>query len=374
MTTLTVLYYKRSSKVHKTGKEDGQLIISSNGKVTLLDASSIIDNEASDDDNENEQRASKKAQWNAIRKSVMSSKKSSGTNRMIYSGVNKEIANRAASNEICEDDVLIVGAWECQVVDIIDDNSKGDTSCIRSGNDAVKRPMRPAMVSNQIIKRASLVPLRKNPTTSVTGLKRPLVSTIPAVKRQIRFKVAKVTCTSSVAAGKMKKDKNGEWYLDQSDSSEEDEEDVNTKPGTVIPNSLVRKGPLKTLKSTFHNKFKRDGDFGKTTKARSISTTKSTNNITNEFPGAIGTIHVPAQILKVLRPHQRDGIAFLWNCVTGAQEGIKRVYHNVNSGDDSDDVIGGCREVPKGAVLADEMGLGKVSLFFVSRETVYSSL
>jgi hypothetical protein len=65
------------------------------------------------------------------------------------------------------------------------------------------------------------------------------------------------------------------------------------------------------------------------------------------FPDAIGTIDLPHSIATALKPHQRTGVTFIWNCVTGnapvsshAQRPLDPSYK------------GGC-------ILADEMGLGK---------------
>lgn len=102
----------------------------------------------------------------------------------------------------------------------------------------------------------------------------------------------------------------------------------------------------------------------------------------NDFPGAKGErINVPTSLRNILRPHQREGIAFLWNCVTGVNDGLKNAYRSARSSstsgsagdsldeddDDDDDGIGkgssvslSVGDVPRGAVLADEMGLGKV--------------
>ncbi len=89
----------------------------------------------------------------------------------------------------------------------------------------------------------------------------------------------------------------------------------------------------------------------------------------NDFPGALGDrINIPASVRAVLRPHQREGIAFLWNFVTGTNEGLKRaVRESVATAsndpwDDEAEERGPSKrgEDPRGAVLADKMGLRKV--------------
>ena len=47
---------------------------------------------------------------------------------------------------------------------------------------------------------------------------------------------------------------------------------------------------------------------------------------------------MPSFVRGILRPHQRDGIAFLWNCVTGVNEGIRDSFAKVaDSFDEIDD-------------------------------------
>ena len=105
------------------------------------------------------------------------------------------------------------------------------------------------------------------------------------------------------------------------------------------------------------------------------------------FPGAFGTIQVPHSITQILRPHQVEGIVFLWNCLTGSSPSFQQVYRSqmlkskedVNAGllIDEQEHLGRksgeneerlhlsrisytCKEkFPRGAILADEMGLGK---------------
>ena len=78
--------------------------------------------------------------------------------------------------------------------------------------------------------------------------------------------------------------------------------------------------------------------------------TKPRSNDT-AFEGAVGTIDVPHSISSVLKPHQRSGIVFLWNCLNGNGEVSPHAEQNGDTSD-LDSYKGGC-------ILADEMGLGK---------------
>jgi len=66
----------------------------------------------------------------------------------------------------------------------------------------------------------------------------------------------------------------------------------------------------------------------------------------DSFPGAIGNIIAPASIRGILRPHQREGVTFLWNCLTGASLDLQRVADESGAGP----------AASRGAILADEMG------------------
>ena len=177
----------------------------------------------------------------------------------------------------------------------------------------------------------------------------------------------------------MKKDKSGEWYLDKPQSDDDDEDEIATAglvnslkskvPPSIRNTSSLAKRPrvvsgLGSLKSTAFAGCQSGGDAG--------------NASANNFPGALGDkINVPASVRTVLRPHQREGIAFLWNCVTGVSPGLKNAFlksaeegggsrSGSSSFDESDDDEGdlnakagaskGEVQVPRGAVLADEMG------------------
>lgn len=56
--------------------------------------------------------------------------------------------------------------------------------------------------------------------------------------------------------------------------------------------------------------------------------TDMSNNKNVHFPGAAGFLDVPHSIKSVLRPHQIDGVTFLWNCLTAGAGG--KPFHPQN--------------------------------------------
>lgn len=117
-----------------------------------------------------------------------------------------------------------------------------------------------------------------------------------------------------------------------------------------------RKGPLSRVPSSLlggggkKRRIISGRGLGATAASAGASTTSSTAaasiSAADSFPGAIGTIIAPASIRGILRPHQREGVTFLWNCLTGASPDLQRVAEESGAGS----------AASKGAILADEMG------------------
>ena len=87
-------------------------------------------------------------------------------------------------------------------------------------------------------------------------------------------------------------------------------------------------------------------------RAATTTTTNNNNNGSsndNIFSGAIGRLSVPHSIKSVLKPHQIDGLVFLWNKLSSPASGFG------SSGMGTGIEVGSM----SGAILADEMGLGK---------------
>ncbi len=92
--------------------------------------------------------------------------------------------------------------------------------------------------------------------------------------------------------------------------------------------------------------------------------TPRNENTQNLFPGAIGTPMVPHSIRKVLRPHQVEGVVFLWNCLTGNGQVANLSPHFGDEEPEFEDCDAAGTRIsskpsPKGCILSDEMGLGK---------------
>eukprot|EP00985_Skeletonema_marinoi_P013562 scaffold6749_cov89-Skeletonema_marinoi.AAC.1 len=508
----TVLYYKRTNKVHKhrgTSRQDGILSIAPPPlcSVSLLDndvanANDAIDDNSDDDSDDGNKYYGKRSKKNTKKQRTTKKQKKNAPKKpksgaVIYSGVNSELAKRAA--DITEDDEIVLsGQWECLIISKLD----GHDDSNNSGNDkseANKKLLGAAHnkigtqksrgIMNNHGKASSLLASSKskNPllmkqrgalmskpgglTSRSTGgatvgasvgnsnssIRAPLHSVKSNNEEGMINQSSKLTvgaagfkpsaqgamtsnaaaslssaAATAMASGKMKKDKNGEWYLDK--SSEHDNDDGNAASAstitklrkTNIPSSLVRgAGASSTLGAGLMRKRPLGSigggiiSGGGLLKRSSIPQPRSTMsgsslkpaaaaaiavpNNNNFFPGAQGDkINIPNSIREILRPHQREGIAFLWNCVTGVSVGLNNAivrarqdsvascssslssmgsFDLEEEGDGMDSDVeyddcgvaslqggggGGKKKkrgdndtMPKGAVLADEMGLGK---------------
>ena len=462
----SVLYYKRTNKVHKNKgvtREDGILTISpppscicklvsaatedddddddadNTNNSTNNNKKSALDSDSEEDDGPSNNTYTKKKKYQQMRKKTQngSSHKSKSKSGVIFSGVNRDISRRAYDTEregVNVDDTLVLsGQWECEIVSVLSSgtnasnagggglmNNRMKSGRLGGGNLTMKKqpsiglgakagglgvgskmlappraPLKTSLLKNSTMKQKQPLVSKKKVGLggASVGAKRTLGSTITA--KLVASKAPPPTSSSAASggAGKMKKNKNGEWYLDkpQADSDDEDDEaPAVASYKSKIPTSLMRsssslnanKRPrtlsglasssLSTATATANNR----------PSLKSGGITQSNNNL--DFPGAKGQpINVPASIRNVLRPHQREGISFIWNCVTGVNEGLKNAYMKSNSScsdslddesDEEEDDLGCASsnnmkvgelkgEIPRGCVLADEMGLGKVSLF-----------
>jgi hypothetical protein len=329
----TVLYYKRKNKVHKSkgvSKMDGFLTIEAPPKsvVTL----------------------------------------SEGPNqKVVFRGVQRELA----SGKLHVDDTIQIGSFEAEILSIEHDTTSTKMSATATTTTGPAR-------------------LAARPPSKFRApnrdLFRPVVANKPStmVPKRIGYKPAQ-------PKKKKPPPKQEETHALSDNHSSSDEEDGN---GIVAPQpllarktnprtSMLRKRPFAPPKpssllvaskqprtaSASASAFTRCGASGKqplrytsataggatdrtigrylqSSKKQPASSTSASPSSTF-FPGAVGNVDVPHSVRKVLKPHQIEGIAFLWNCLTGNTQAAQVSPHN-----DRDAKY-------NGAILADEMGLGK---------------
>ena len=219
-----------------------------------------------------------------------------------------------------EDDTLVVGPYEVQVISA----SVG----VKTDRAEKVQPRR-----NHFVPLSSHQTRLQSSSSSSSSVRKFVVKskrTLPPSRQQLSRPTKKITEDSSISLA------------------------ASPSPSLALrPNTLTKKRFTNPLLS---NKPKR--------RVVSSSSGLATSSDKAHFPDAVGRLVVPAAIRTKLRPHQRTGIEFLWNCLTGQSADLQIAARN--AGVDTND----CR----GAILADEMGLGKTlmtiaTIFALHRRT-----
>lgn len=234
----------------------------------------------------------------------------------VYHSIQPDIAKRADS--LKDEEVLILGAYEVEVIEMLNDSKKKDTSLVSS--------RQPLLLSRQtksfVTKRMPLHP-KSNP------LLRNRPSIYPATRQVVRV--------PHLATASQDR---------ESEDSSEDDALMKENPQNRI--ALLAKRPLLSSKSGSFPKFRKVVNIPK---RRKVALSASSASVATEssvmFPEAVEAIDIPHSIKSILRPHQVSGVSFLWNCLTGHGKAIKVSPHVVGD------------QKYNGAILADEMGLGK---------------
>ena len=230
----------------------------------------------------------------------------------VYSGIQRDVAKQAFGElSLQEDDIVVLGQYEVQIVSLLSSSSQEHDAenVVNSSSKATtvhqRRPAKPLQSKNKPL------PFAKRPfATAVTQSLKPMSSSQSWLANR-----------RPPAQPKRNAD-------DSEKGSDEDETTLKQKSMPTKTNSLYKKRKITTL-------------------AR-VAAPTDTKVPSNNFPGAIGSIVVPPSILKVLRPHQTEGVAFFWNCLTGASPALQEAARDCGT---STPLAGG--------ILADEMGLGK---------------
>lgn len=302
----TVLYYKRKNKVHKSkgvSKIDGTLAIQGTKSLALLmaDGDTII--------------------WQ-------------GT-------VTAELAQKGASHELL-DQVISVGPFEIEILSVL-----GNATA------SLAKTVKPTIYQRGPIHglngplRSTSGTIRKN----LAGNRPPSLVSTNTVSSSGKSSLLPSSNRSRLHGRKLPpQPKKAKAFDDEDDEEEESDSDPPSKKtrAQLIPS---RGGTKNIKKSTFS--VPRSGttlpSFQPPTK---IVCTPSASNTTlplvsvdarkrarptavggytgavargskaaaagdTFFPGAIGNLTVPHCIKQVLRPHQVEGVTFLWNCLTG---------------------------------------------------------
>ena len=296
----TVLYYKRKNKVHKSkgvSKLDGRLTFQTQEAPTKPNAVTLRSEEGA----------------------------------VVYQG-----GMRGTTGQFQIDETISVGAYDVEILSLDNDHHQTTNNfetpkvMARGGPLLQKRPrfgMSVGLGSGTKVRKAGL------------GAKRPLGGSTrkPAVQPLSSAAVSKKQKTSLVDSENLEN-----WICNPSPKAPSSA----SKPLTTV-------APMRNNTKTILPGFKRPISRSKTPslglsrtanrpKLLPSNSTKNTVAAKIEtqsfFPGAIGNPMVPHSIRKVLRPHQIEGVVFLWNCLTGnGQAGnISPHYHAENEWDESE--------------------------------------
>lgn len=305
-TVYTVLYYKSKNKVHKSkgvSKMDGTLAIQETKSLVVLKA----------DDGDS----------------------------VVWQGTfNAELAQKEASQELL-DKVISIGPYEVEILSVV---GNANTSALATTvkQTVYKRPIHELggpLRSTSGTMRKNLAgkrpPSLVSTNTSISG-SRSKSSLLPSIKR------------SRLQGRKLPPQPKKAKPFDEDD--EEDPTSVSSgsttssiKKTTFSVPRLSRKAlpsfqpptkiastpsasntaalPLVTVDG--RNRARPTTTIGGST-ATTTTVARGSNAFAAEavkgnsfFPGAIGNLTVPHCIKQVLRPHQVEGVTFLWNCLTG---------------------------------------------------------
>jgi hypothetical protein len=325
MEVFEVLYYKRTKK-KRIAKNDGflQIFPPPSSIVTLIDESN------------------------------------GGSQQPIFRGVSREISKHLKDNgSISMDDVLVVGSYEVQIL----------SNCVSSSSSSIGVGASAGANAGTYSSSASLLKSAKPPAS--LARRTSLVSSTKQRQQQQRPGLKGTVGFSRKSASVANDDDD-----DKSSCSHDNPEDGQPLPRTALHQKENLVGSKRRLSTTTFTTKKLLPAFKKPTRKISPTLPHSTTTTTaipaaaaskpkmdsgtagtlstNFFPNAIGNLNVPHSIRSVLRPHQIEGVTFLWNCLTGNGRPTMPLAASA-----SVSAVGTDTSIHKGAILADEMGLGK---------------
>jgi hypothetical protein len=273
MLEFEVLYFQRSNKVHKTkgvSKFDGILTINvATGAIQLKDsACAESDGESCDDDDEDDCGGNKRKKKQSYAKKQKQRKK---TNSISYSGTDKSLAQRA-EQDLRDDETVMLGGFQVQIV------SCRSSSGVKLGQTKMIKTIVTQSLQSQ--RRPSMGLISRNQSSSNPMKQRVLVAK-PLISAKAKPVAGKVAITS------------GQPPL---------------KREPLLPVKLQQLAPL----------HPRPGHFESRSAGLSQQQSQSTATECTVCP----EIPLTGQIRNALRPHQIEGVEFLWKAlVTGLEKG-----------------------------------------------------
>ena len=313
-----VLYYQRSNKVHKSkgvSKFDGVLSITvATGAIRLKNSDFDDDDDESDDDNDDGDDNGRTSKKKSYAKKKKQQKQKQGSQKAVpYSGKDKALAQRCCGGggndnhlpSLQNDDTIVLGGFEVQIV-----------SCLTT----VQQPRAKVLPMGKNRLASKYTPSSLTTTTTTNNNKRPAVGLASVNQAVVRRKMV---------AKPLHSDQRSVGLLTSSTSASLPRKPLQTSSNTHSQQLARRTGPLQSRASTLlansQTKKKRPSLHTKSSTATTTIPASASAAANTICPG----IPLPASIRTVMRPHQVEGVEFLWQALTMGPR--------------------------KGAILADEM-------------------
>jgi len=263
----SVLYYKRRyGRSNSSGsKLDGTLNIRAppHSQVSLRADEDHESESSTESEDGNEEPKAQKRKFKKVQK------RKKGNNNVVYSGVNKEVAQQAFQTGFETDECIVLSsAWECMIVGL--KNNAEDTVAAPQDAESKSSKQEPNKISSLVSKRT-------------TTRNRAVMGSSNRSKHLTNNSLSQFSHISTIA------------------------------PAAVHKSNAVPKSPI-------------------------------------ELPEGLV---VPSSVTSILRPHQWQGISFLFQCVAGISPTLQKLYNQQI--DENERSLNSCKTYT-GAILADEMG------------------
>jgi hypothetical protein len=309
-----VLYFQRSNKVHKAkgvSKFDGTLTINvATGAIQLQDSACvesdndndlvISDDDDDDDDDDDCGNNKRKKKQSYAKKQKQKKHRKKKTNSVSYSGTDKSLAQRAEQS-LRDDETVILGGFQVQIVSCRSNNSRvgaklGQAMLKPKVNNALQsqtiRRSSIGLVSNQSLSSSSSSTQAKVMMQQRKFVAKPLKSNFKATTVPVANNAAPQVFVQGVQRLLKRKP---------------------LLPAIQQPSKLVPLHPRPTTARLESCSAARPSQQ----QLQSQSTRSGTTTECTVCPG----IPLTGQIRTALRPHQIEGVEFLWKALVGPEKG-----------------------------------------------------